>query len=207
MSITYPISLPTTPGYKMVKASTFNAVAAVISPFSLTTQVQKWPGELLTFEIQLPPMAVALAQPWIGALGALKGQYGTCLFYDHSYQGALGVATGTPLVSGTNNARAEFLNTKGWTHGVTGILKAGDRISIGSGVTTRMYIVLTDANSDGSGNATLDIFPNLRETLSDGAAIDLTNPQGTFRLLSNTTSWSVDQAKTYGISFSLVEAI
>lgn len=73
----------------------------------------------------------------------------------------------------------------------------------------RLYKVLSDTDADGSQKATIDIFPRIR-TASRWAPIitNLTqNPVGTFRLVSPRVGWSVDQAQTYGLSISAIEAI
>lgn len=92
--------------------------------------------------------------------------------------GALG---GTPLVNGGSQA-VTYVNTKdvytqslitdGWSNSVTGVVKAGDVINI-AGVfainpvtkasTGRLqdFVITADANSDGSGNATLTISPQI----------------------------------------------
>lgn len=91
----------------------------------------------------------------------------------------VGVNTGTPLVNGADqnvtylasgNSWSQTLNVDGWTNSVTGILKAGDVFTI-EGVfavnrksreTTgqlALFTVLTDADSDGSGESQLTISP------------------------------------------------
>jgi hypothetical protein len=136
------------------------------------------------------------------------GRFGVCLFGDPSYAGPQGVATGTPVCNGAQGAASQVLNTKGWTHSVTGILKAGDILQIGSGLTQRIYYVCRDVNSDSSGDASVQIYPCLRDSgVTDGQAITLSNPQGCFRLLNNRREWSVDNAMLYGVAFSLVEAL
>lgn len=206
MSITYPLIPPSTPGATSVQWSATDAVATVSSAFTFSTQVQEWSGQLLTVNLNLPAMKRDVAEPWVAFLLALKGMWGTCLIGDMSYQGKRGVGTGTPLVNGLNLAMSQQLVTDGWTHSVTGILKAGDWISFNTGTTIRLHKILSDANSDGSGNATFDIYPCLRENVGDNTAIVLTKPVGTFRLASNTRGWSVDNAIHYGISASFVEA-
>jgi hypothetical protein len=207
LSITYPITLPTT-GSVVVKVTAQDAVAVVQSSFTFQSQVQQWPGQLLSYEVQLPPMQHSTAEQWTAALVSLMGQYGTCLFVDPSYKGPYGITAGsTPVVNGTNNAQSQVLNVRGLAHSITGWLKAGDCVSVSNGTTVRLYKTITDSTSDSSGNSTLNIYPSIREALSDGAAITLINPAGTFRLASNTRSWSIDNALIYGISFALVEAI
>lgn len=147
------------------------------------------------------------AAAWVNFLLKLRGMTGTFLMGDPDGAEPQGVATGTPKVNGSNAAGSKTLATKGWTTGVSGILLAGDYIQVGTGTATRLYRVLTDANSDGSGHATLDIFPRLRETLVDNVTITTENCVGCFRLANNTRSWSLDTSLIYGIDFKAIEAL
>lgn len=91
----------------------------------------------------------------------------------------VGVATGTPLVNGADQKSAyaavkdsnqQVLVTDGWTASTNGILKAGDVFTI-AGVFAvnpvtkarlpflRQFVVVSDADADGAGNATLTISP------------------------------------------------
>ena len=55
-------------------------------------------------------------------------------------------------------------------------------------------------------NGDLEIWPALRSDYT-GATIVFNNAKGVFRLSTNITSWSINNASTYGISFEAVEAI
>ncbi len=59
-----------------------------------------------------------------------------------------GAATGTPLVKGASQT-GNTLTTDGWTTGVTGILKAGDWIQLGTGSTSTLHKLQQAADSDG----------------------------------------------------------
>lgn len=91
----------------------------------------------------------------------------------------VGIRSGTPLINGaaqvgtaTPQANSMSMITDGWTASQTGILKAGDVFTI-AGVNAinagtrqnysylKQFTVLADANSDGSGNATFTIAPNI----------------------------------------------
>lgn len=207
MAITFPLSLPATPGFKDVQLTTTNAVGVSTSPFTMESQVQEWPGEMWSLQASLPPMKRAAAEAWLAFLISLRGASGSFLIGDPNAGTPQGIATGTPLVNGANAAGSKTLATKGWTASVTGILKAGDYLQIGTGLTQRLFKNLTDADSDGSGHATLDLFPRLRESLADGAAITVINAKGVFRLASNSSQWSTNVARNYGISFKAVEAL
>jgi hypothetical protein len=73
----------------------------------------------------------------------------------------------------------------------------------------RLYQYVDDypLTSDGSGNATFDIFPCVREALPAGVAISLSSPQGTFRLADNRRTAAADQKKTIALKLKCREAI
>lgn len=177
------------------------------SPFSGSQQVQEfqewWEGE-----ISLPPLDTTVKQDtWLAFLASLRGITGTFLFGDPIKTSVRGIGTGTPLVKGASQTGKELI-TDGWTTSQTGILLAGDYIQIGTGTSTRLHRLTQDANSDGSGNATLDIFPRLREAPADNAVITLTNCKGTFRLASNEQSWDFSPGDLItGITFPIMEAL
>jgi hypothetical protein len=204
VAITYPLALPT-PGPQKLVLTGRTMVSFSQSPFSGVQQVNEWPAEWWEAEVSLPPMRRVTAEAWTTFLLALRGRSGTFYLGDSAAKTPRGVATGTPVVNGAGQT-GKSLATRGWTISITGILKAGDYLQVGSGATKRLYKNLTDANSDGSGNATFDIFPRLRESPADGAAITLSTTQGTFRLQDNARSWDIDEALIYGIQFKALEA-
>jgi hypothetical protein len=61
--------------------------------------------------------------------------------------------------------------------------------------------------TDGGGNATLDIFPAIRETPAAGTPLILTSPQGAFRLAENRRSAPAKKNKTFTFSMKCREAI
>jgi hypothetical protein len=80
-------------------------------------------------------------------------------------------------------------------------------VTLTQGHAQRIYKVTSDAASDASGNALVDIFPSLRESYLAGEPITLLNPAGVFRLSDDAIAWSIDQAITYGLKFTAMEAI
>jgi len=151
-------------------------------------------------------MKRADAEQVVAFLLKMNGVYGTFLLGDKANPATRGVGTGTPLVNGASQTGDELI-TDGWTADTTGILKAGDWIQLGSGSSTRLYKVLDDVNSDGSGNATINIFPSLRSSPDDDATITVSNTQGLWRLASNETEYSIDNMSIYGMTFACVEAL
>ena len=204
MSISYPLSLPTSPRLRRVTMIARHRVGRTASPFTGEQQIQQFQGMWWEADITLPAMIRASADAWGATLGQLFGSYGTFLLGDPAASTARGTVAGSPLVNGGSQT-GNSLVTDGWTASAT--ILQGDYIQLGTGTTTRLYRNLKDVTADGGGNATLDIFPRLRESPSDNAVITVASCQGTFRLASNDLRWDTDEALMYGMTFSAIEAI
>lgn len=208
MTISFPLTPPSAPGFAAMRFRPRSVVAASLSPFTGEQQVYVHPGQWWELDCRLGIMDRARAEPWIAMLLALNGQEGTLLLGDPNGTTPRGAATGTPVIDGAVSSMVGALPTRGWSTGVTGILKAGDWLQLGSGSTARLHRVLQDANSDGSGEATLDIWPKTRTSYSDGAAIVVTNTVGRWRLKSNASEYDLEPALLYrGLDLELIEAL
>lgn len=199
MAITYPLAMPGAP-YKfraMTLMQNFQ-VAVNKSPFTSQGQTYEHQGSWWSAKIDFPSMTRVQASPWIGFFAALNGRSGTFLLGPPNWATPLGTAGGSPIVNGGSQTGKTLAIS-----GLTGVLKAGDYFHVGSGLTQRLYMNLTDA---GPGSVTLDIFPRLRESPANSAPLTLANPQGAFRLDSNQNSWAITPDQRYALSFSAEEA-
>jgi len=206
MAISYPVTFPASIGVSSINIRAKTVVGVSSSPFTGQQQVYKHQGQWWEAEVSLPPMKREEAEQVVSFLIKMNGQYGTFLMGDFLSTAPRGVGTGTPLVKGASQAGDELV-TDGWTLSTTGILKAGDWIQLGSASTSTLHKVLDDVTSDGSGNATLNIFPNLRSSPGDNAVITISSPKGRWRLASNETDYAIDNASIYGMTFACVEAL
>lgn len=201
------IPMPSSPTPSQIDFEITDAVALVQSPYSLGTQMQVWPGaESMTANISLPPMKTNTALAWTAWLRSLQGILNVFQFGDGNHTTPQGCVAGTPLVNGTSNSynlpASYFLWTKGWTPSTANVLLPGDYIQVGY----RLYSVTQAASSDSSGNATLSIWPSIREQPTDGTTIVTSNTKGLWRLADNKRTWSEHATKMVGISFKCVEA-
>lgn len=204
--ITYPLNTPTSIGIVNIELSATNAVAVSRSPFTFSQQVHTYPGQMWSATITIPPLRKEFVEPWVAFLLALRGQTGTFLLGDPNNVTARGVATGTPLVKGAAQTGGT-LEIDGATISTTGWLKAGDYIQLGAASSATLHKVLLDANSDASGNVTLEIWPYMRTAPADNAAVAVSNCKGVFRLATNTQSWSINESSAYGLQFDAMEAV
>lgn len=111
-----------------------------------------------------------------------------------------------PFVNGAGQT-GNSLAIDGASPNESSYLKAGDYIQLGTGATARLHKVLSDVVTNDAGQATIDIWPDLRSSPTDGSAVIISNTVGRFRLSSNQQSFSIDSASIYGISFDCVEAL
>lgn len=206
MPVTYPLSLPSAFKSSKITIAAENLVGVFTGQYDLSEQVYEFPGKRWHLTIECPAMSPQNAEQIVGWLLALNGRAGTFYCNDTSHRAPYGVATGTPTVNGTQTAASQDLLTTGWTASVTGILKAGDWVQVGTGSTMRLHKVCFDANSDASGNADLIVWPRLRGAYAGGTSIVTTNASGIFMLKAD-PSWDIDVQRVYGLKLTGVEAL
>ncbi len=213
MSISYPLDLPgattgktSVPGFTSQEWTMKKVGAITRSQFTGSIQVQEYQGEWLECTCTLPPMSREIAAQWEGFFGAERAPVGTFKLSDSLsvVHGSLGIATGTPLVDGANQL-GKVVNLKGFTAGVTGILKAGDFMSFGV-AKENLYMVVKDCDSDGDGKVAVDIFPRILENTTDEDEVSLPGA-GIFRMLTaNKFKFDVDQL-CKGVTFTAVQDV
>jgi hypothetical protein len=194
MALSYPLATPTTIGIESIELRAVNAVAVSQSPFTYKQQVISHGGQKWEASVNIPSVHRDKAAEWKAMLVGLKGQAGTFLLGDPDYATPQGTVSSCVLSGDAGDDSADVV--------MTGTLKAGDYIQLGSGSSAKLHQVLLDQ----SGNGTIQIWPSLRSTYSS-ATVVFNSPKGVFRLATNMTSWSINNASIYGISFEAVEAV
>ena len=194
MALTYPLDTPTTIGIESIELRAVNAIAVSQSPFTYKQQVISHGGQKWEAAVTIPSVHRDKASEWKALLVGLKGQTGTFLLGDPDYATPQGTVSSCTLTGTAGSDSATVV--------MTGTLKAGDYIQLGSGSSAKLHQVLLDQDGDGS----IEIWPSLRSDYTD-ATVTFNSPKGVFRLSTNVTSWSINNASTYGISFEAVEAV
>ena len=194
MALSYPLATPTTIGIESIELRAVNAVAVSQSPFTYKQQVISHNGQKWEASVNIPSVHRDKAAEWKAMLVGLKGQAGTFLLGDPDYATPQGTVSSCVLSGNAGEDNATVV--------MTGTLKAGDYIQLGSGSSAKLHQVLLDQDGDG----TIQIWPSLRSTYSS-ATVTFNSPKGVFRLATNMTSWSINNASIYGISFEAVEAV
>jgi hypothetical protein len=175
-----------------------------VGPASLTGQRQTydWQSSWWEAHVSFPPMTRLAADAWSAFILQCRGQSNAFCLGDPKASQPKGSPSGAPVVAGAAQT-GYYLVTRGWTPSKYRLLLPGDFIQIGY----RFYKVLDQVNSDVSGDATIAIWPPLRDLPADGVAIQCQNCKGLFTLNANSgNKWSTN-AGNYGLAgFAIREA-
>ena len=210
MAITYPLSLPTTIGIAEIELRANNVVGVSQSPFTYKQQVVQHQGQRWEASVSIPPVRKDLAEAWIAFLISLKGPVGTFYLGDPNMATPRGtILSGTTVTLDSAAAAGDetVALTKGAGPAKSNVFLPGDYIQIGTGSGRTLHKVLNTVDWDANGDGTADIWPHIRGTVASGTSVVHQSTTGKFRLTSGLTSWSINNASTYGISFDAVEVI
>jgi hypothetical protein len=184
------VTPPATPVPRSIEWMLGDTVAANRSPFSQQQQIYNWGASILRASVSYPAMLKTEGQPWAAFLASLQGIANIFQFGDPLNTAPQNVGVTPGAVSGGGQVGYTLVTTSSG-------LAPGDWIQIG----LRLYMVTA------SFMGTLGIWPQLRESPTDGTGLVVTNTQGLFRLTKNDRKYSVNDAKVYGITFEIEEAI
>lgn len=210
MSITYPLDFPTNvrqPAAVVLRP--VNVIGMNRSPFSGSQQTVEYSGKWWEADIDLPPMRDDdSTDEWKAFLAKLNGRKGTFLMGDPSRalpKGSAASTPGTPVVNGADQTGHE-LDITGMPTSVTGYLKRGDYIQLGSGSASRLHILLDQLDTDSSGEGTAVIWPTLRTSPNNGATVTVIGARGLFRLTDN-IEWGMEPGTVFRMSFAALEVV
>ena len=210
MAVTYPLTMPATPNFSRASFKLDSNITLFESPLTKTEQVLERAGARWSAVYSLPAMKRgAETAAWTAFFISLRGRLGTFLAFDPHNAVARGSVPGTPKVMGASQT-GNSLVTDGWGTNQSNILLPGDYIQLPTGPDSkRLHMVVEAASSDGvgSGEATLEIEPALRESPLDDDPITVVNARVVMRLLSNTVSWDEGLAEFQQFSFAAQEVL
>ena len=201
MTIDFPLTPPATIA-KGIRFNPLTVAAESTSPFTLEQEIFEHLGEMWRGTVRLPSMEQVEAEEWVTFGLSLRGRVGTFVYGDPVGQTPNGTISTNLLVDGAGQQRSKTVDVKGGTPGET--LLKGDYIELPN---NRLHKNLTEVTIDGGGLATLDIFPRVRDVLTDGATVITSNTVGIWRIDGDIPVWDITEAVEYGISFKMREAI
>ena len=195
-------TIPTTVGFSSVEFGLENNNQVFESPLSNSIQVSELTGARWYATFNLPPMKKENSLEYIGFLQRLQGRVHSFFGFDANHRSPSGTIAGSTLLVNGASQTGTSLILDG-AQASTTVLKAGDFFSVNS----ELKMVTVDATSDGAGDVTVNFVPSLRSSPSENAVITTTNPVCTMKLTGDSTTYSINTAGIYGISFSGLEVV
>jgi hypothetical protein len=196
-------SFPTSPQAASINIKSFSPTFVSVS-HSLKEQRRRRGGHRWLLEIDFPPMTRSEFAPIYAFAVKQRGQFEAFTYYPPTVSNPQGTATGTPLVNGDQSAGDITIVTDGWSNSIT-CLKAGDFLKFSGH--NKVYMVVEDATSDGSGNSTLTIEPPLKADLSDNESITTGNVPFTVRFADDLVEYDGASPNIFSCSMSLIEVV
>lgn len=203
MAITYPLTPPD--GLKLSSLSwrKRRARGVQVKPYTFGTKVYASAGQAWAIEAVIPLMTVKRSRAVRAFLtNALEGEQ-TFIFgpnVDGKPSGR--VANRLTLVNGSGQS-GNSLIVDGFKPNTEQVVAAGDYFSLNG----KLYEATADADSDNSGQATLEIWPNLRAEPADNDELNFYNPVTTFVMLSATDTQYDANAHHQSITFTAIEKL
>lgn len=210
MAISFPLASPAQFGYSAVQWGPMTNTARVKAPWTLQDVVQVFDGAMWQGTLQVLPQTGAEARGLAAWVTSLQGARGTFLLGDPGAPAPLGsaaTAPGSPVVDGAGQTGAQ-LALRGLPANAAGYLLEGDYLQLGTAGEARLYMALAQVDADGAGKATVKIWPKLRTSPGDGAAVVVDGAEGVFALASPFTPWSERRGLIYdGVQLDVREVV
>lgn len=197
-------TLPTTQAPASV---TFRSIAPTLVSVShsLKRQVRSRGGQRWGMQLVYGKMTREVFAPLWAFIIKQRSQYETFQTVVAGFTSPLGTWPGTPVVNGAVAAGNRSVAIDGVTAGQTGIAKAGDWIKFNSHA--KVYQVTSDANSNGSGQATLTIEPALVSAIADNETFVTSSVPFTVALTSDQQNFPIAPPVIIeGFTIDLIEA-
>jgi len=204
---TYPLTHPTDVGFTKSKFSIARAVAVAESPFTGAQQVHEYDKAQWKATITLPPMKRETAAKWIAFFMKLHGRKGTFLLGDPDCKTAQGNITGNVTLGADIGVGDYDISLATSANNITDAFKAGDYIQIDTGGSAKLHMIVEDADTNGTGEATVTVEPPIKVARNLGTTVTYAGAQGLFRMDVSELGWDADFMSRFGITFSCTEAI
>ena len=158
-------------------------------------------GARWALDVRLPPLSAEDARVWVSRL--VQGRSGTVALRWPQSGLAVG-APGAPVVNGAQSKGAQQLHIRGLAGQYP--LREGQFLTVTAGGRRQLYMAALQTLASAGGLVTAVIRPGLRSVPADGSAVELNPPLIEGLLQGREVGWTLEAARTVGLSFSIVEA-
>ena len=193
-------TFPTSPAFNSLSVSSFQP-SFISRAISGRRQARQTHGQYFKMTAGFPPMTRAQFAPINAFVLKQRGQYESFQVVPPVLNAGLGSPAGTPLVNGADQTGRSVV-TDGWNNSIT-IFKAGDYLKFANH--DKVYTVVADATSNGSGQSTITIEPALITSPATDSAITYTSVPFTVALTTRVQEFSTGTSGLFEFEIDLEE--
>jgi len=197
-------TFPSSPAPRDVAIST-NQNTIVTTTASGRRQARQIDGQRFRLRIRFPIMTRAEFAPINAFVMKQRSQMESFQYVPPTIDDALGVASGVISVNGAISAGATTCSIDGMANSTSGVFKAGDYFRFTG--QNKVYMVMADVSSNGSGQGTLTFEPPLRTNVSDNAVLIYSNVDFTVGLTGDIQEFTIGTENYFQYEIDLIEVL
>ena len=197
-------TFPTSPAPRDVAIST-NQNTIVTTTASGRRQARQIDGQRFRLRLRFPIMTRTEFAPILAFIMKQRSQMESFTYTPPTVDDALGVASGVIRVNGAILAGVTSVAIDGMANSTSGVFKAGDLFRFTG--QTKVYMVMADVSSNGSGQGTLTFEPPLRANVSDNAILIYANVDFTVGLTGDIQEFNISTENYFQYEIDLIEVL
>jgi len=197
-------TFPSSPAPRDVAISS-NQNTIVTTTASGRRQARQIDGQKFRLRIRFPVMTRAEFAPINAFIMKQRSQMESFQYVPPTIDDSLGVASGVISVNGAVSAGATSCSIDGMANSTSGVFKAGDYFRFTG--QNKVYMVVADVNSNGSGAGTLTFEPPLRANVADNAVLIYSNVDFTVGLTGDIQEFTIGTENYFQYEVDLIEVL
>ena len=197
-------TFPSSPAPRDVAIST-NQNTIVTTTASGRRQARQIDGQRFRLRLRFPIMTRTEFAPINAFVMKQRSQMESFQYVPPTIDDALGVASGVISVNGAISAGATTCSIDGMANSTSGVFKAGDYFRFTG--QNKVYMVMADVSSNGSGQGTLTFEPPLRANVSDNAVLIYSNVDFTVGFTGDIQEFNISTENYFQYEVDLIEVL
>ena len=197
-------TFPSSPTPRDVAISS-NQNTIVTTTASGRRQARQIDGQRFRLRLRFPVMTRTEFAPINAFVMKQRSQMESFQYVPPTIDDALGVASGVISVNGAISAGATTCSIDGMANSTSGVFKAGDYFRFTG--QNKVYMVMADVSSNGSGQGTLTFEPPLRANVSDNAVLIYSNVDFTVGLTGDIQEFNISTENYFQYEVDLIEVL
>jgi len=197
-------TFPSSPAPRDVAISS-NQNTIVTTTASGRRQARQIDGQRFRLRIRFPVMTRAEFAPINAFIMKQRSQMESFQYVPPTIDDSLGVASGVISVNGAVSAGATSCSIDGMANSTSGVFKAGDYFRFTG--QNKVYMVVADVDSNGSGAGTLTFEPPLRANVADNAVLIYSNVDFTVGLTGDIQEFTIGTENYFQYEVDLIEVL